>query len=95
MTEKWLSQKEETDILLSSLLLLLRDVLFFIIGQKENLTNVDKLKDIQNIASKISEKSAFAITEIVSDFIRHTSKYDNLTMALQTMFMRIKEEIND
>lgn len=95
VTEKWLSQKEETDILLSSLLLLLRDVLFFIIGQKENLTNVDKLKDIQNIASKISEKSAFAITEIVSDFIRHTSKYDNLTMALQTMFMRIKEEIND
>ena len=95
VTDLWLSHKDDMGDMLDCLYLFLRDVMFVSFGNKENLTNTDKLKDIQNTASKIKKETAFAITEILASFISETSKYDNMTMALETLFMHIKEEIND
>lgn len=91
----WMLHKERISTMLDCLSLFLRDVLFYCFGQNESITNTDKLKDIQNIAQKISKRSALLLTELVTRFIAERSKYDNLSMALETMFMHIKEEIND
>lgn len=91
----WMSHKDRISTMLDCLSLFLRDIMFFCFGQNESITNTDKLKDIQGIAQKISKRSALSVTELVTAFIAERSKYDNLSMALETMFMHIKEEIND
>ncbi len=93
--EIWLSHSERTETMLECLSLFLRDVMLFCFGQKEGITNTDKLKDIQSIAQKLSKASALSLTELVTDFVAKRSKYDNTAMAIETMLMHIKEEIND
>ena len=49
VTEEWTSKKDNIDTMLDCLYLFLRDIMLLKFGQKETLTNIDKLKDIQNI----------------------------------------------
>ena len=93
--EIWLSHSDRIETMLDCLSLFLRDVMLFCFGQRESITNTDKLKDIQSIAQKLSKASALSLTELVSDFVAKRSKYDNTAMAIETMLMHIKEEIND
>lgn len=92
--EVWLARKEQLNDMLSSLTLFLRDVIFFKNGQKSDIINKDKLKQTEAVSSRVTSAQSLAMTEIVGSAAALMGRNENLNMAVLSMFMRLKEELN-
>lgn len=91
-TELWTANKDGINDMLTSLTLFLRDVMFFKSGQKAEIINKDKINEIKRAAEVMSAQRALEITELAGSAMQLMERNENLSMAIQTMFMRIKEE---
>ncbi len=91
----WLKYKDMKDDMINILVMFLRDVVFYKNLVTDRIANIDKINEIKKISDKISKKSSFEMLTLVNDTPRLMGKYGNFSMAVQTMLIKLKEEIND
>lgn len=94
-TEFWTKNKENIHDVINITALFLRDVIFFKTGQKELIVNKDELARIKNLSDLLCLGACLKMTETVGNIASGISRNENLSMAVQTMFMRLREVIND
>lgn len=91
--DTWLEHKEKVKDMLNVLTLFLRDVMIVAGGQTDKVICTDKLTECEAISARLSPKAALEITELAGSHLARMGRNENLSMALQTMFMKIKEII--
>lgn len=91
----WDKNKASKETLMNIFILFLRDVVFFKSNLKDNITNTDKIKEIEAVSASVTLKKSFFMLEEACALPGQIGKFGDLNMAVQTMFMRLKEEIND
>ncbi len=91
----WDKNKASKETLMNIFILFIRDVVFFKSNLKENITNTDKINEIEAVSAAVTLKKSFAMLQEACALPRQVGKYGDLNMAVQTMFIRLKEEIND
>jgi len=94
-TDFWSKNKTHRETLINVFTLFLRDVMFFKSGLKGSITNTDKIKEIEAVSSVLTLRQSFAMLSEACSLPGRLGKYGDLNMAVHTMFIRLKEEIND
>ena len=91
--DEWLANKERVKDMLGSLTLFLADVMTVSLGRKDDVVGTDKIRECEAIAARLSPKAALKLTELAGSQTERIGRNKNLSMALLTMFMKIKEII--
>lgn len=89
-TDMWIKNKDRIHDIINVTSLFLRDVIFFKNGQSELIVNKDKIGNIKAFADSVSKRSCFTMTEAVNNITAKISGYENLTMAIQNLFMELR-----
>lgn len=93
VADTWLEQKEKVKDMLSVLTLFLADVMIVSLGRTDEIVCTDKIRECEIVAARMSPKAALEITELALSYLARMGRSENLSMALVTMFMKIKEII--
>jgi len=88
----FLKYKNDWKEILSWFLTYVRDIMVYKeIGNKEMLVNIDKYKEIKNLANLFSFNKLNDIIYIVNDTQKKLSRNVNLSLVFQVMLIRIKD----
>ncbi len=91
----WLKNKDTKESLIDILTLFIRDIVLFKSNCAKDITNKDKLKEIQTVSNAVSLKKSCSMLEIIGNAPRMLGKYGNFAMLVHTLFMNLREETND
>ena len=80
---------------IETLSLIMRDTMLFKKGAKELIISKDKLKEIEILSNALSLRACAGAEKIILDYFKRCSHRENPTMTIQSLFMRLEEEIND
>lgn len=89
----WLSHKDSKESLTDILTMFIRDIVFYKSGCMQNITNKDKLKEIQTVSELISLKKSYKMLEIIADAPRMLGRYGNFAMLVHSIFIDIDDTV--
>ncbi len=91
----WLANKDSKEKLIDVLTMFIRDIVLYKSACIENITNKDKIKEIQTVSEKLSLKKSFKMLETIGDAPRMLGRYGNFAMLVQNMMIQLREETHD
>lgn len=91
----WLSKKDSKETLINILTMFIRDIVLYKSACGQNITNKDKIKEIQTVSDSISLKKSYNMLETIGNAPRMLGRYGNFAMLVHTLFIQLREETHD
>lgn len=92
----WNENREQKDELCKILMMFLRDVVLYKNDMKKLIINKDKISEIKYTAERCDLKKCVNLLEYAGNIEKRFGIYDDkIAVTVQTVFMQLKEEIDD
>lgn len=88
------SDRKKTVEIMDLMLMFVRDVILDKNGLDKMIVNEDKINEIKTFSSLVNRQSCLKTAECIQDFQKKLGKSGNLSMTVETMFMKCREVIH-